>query len=128
MAVHANLAFHRAGSPVPVATSAAMGSSFPVAIGRPVATAAERGAFRQFDLTPIAGLQQFQVLLVVAVEAVVVAVMRPVPHHNILMLFRDDEVVLRIEPYLRRPMVWREFEYEPPVPEAKPKPKGDGAA
>ena len=33
-------------------------------------------------------------------------------------IFQNGEVVLRIEPYLRRPMVWREFEYEPPVPEA----------
>jgi DNA integrity scanning protein DisA with diadenylate cyclase activity len=41
-------------------------------------------------------------------------------------IFQNGEVVLRIEPYLRRPMVWREFEYEPPVPEAKPKPKSDG--
>ena len=29
-------------------------------------------------------------------------------------LFQDGEVVLRIEPTHRRPMVWREFEYEPP--------------
>jgi diadenylate cyclase len=43
-------------------------------------------------------------------------------------IFQNGEVVLRIEPYLRRPMVWREFEYEPPIPEAKPKPKSDGAA
>ncbi|MFZ5828496.1 MAG: DNA integrity scanning protein DisA nucleotide-binding domain protein [Planctomycetota bacterium] len=32
-------------------------------------------------------------------------------------IFQNGEVVLRIEPYLRRPMVWREFEYEPPVAE-----------
>ena len=41
-------------------------------------------------------------------------------------IFQNGEVVLRIEPYLRRPMVWREFEYEPPVPETKAKPKSDG--
>lgn len=29
-------------------------------------------------------------------------------------IFQNGEVVLRIEPYLRRPMVWREYEYEPP--------------
>ena len=29
-------------------------------------------------------------------------------------IFQNGEVVLRIEPYLRRPMVWREFDYEPP--------------
>jgi len=43
-------------------------------------------------------------------------------------IFHNGEVVLRIEPYLRRPMVWREFEYEPPQHETKSKPKGDGAA
>ncbi len=43
-------------------------------------------------------------------------------------IFQNGEVVLRIEPYLRRPMVWREFEYEPPTPEAKPKPKSDATA
>ncbi len=42
-------------------------------------------------------------------------------------IFHNGEVVLRIEPYLRRPMVWRELEYEPPTPESKPKSKGDGA-
>ncbi len=29
-------------------------------------------------------------------------------------IFQNGEVVLRIEPSLRRPMVWKEFEYEPP--------------
>jgi len=29
-------------------------------------------------------------------------------------IFQNGEVVLRIEPQLRRPMVWKEFEYEPP--------------
>ena len=43
-------------------------------------------------------------------------------------IFQNGEVVLRVEPFLRRPMVWREFEYEPPLPEAKAKGKGDGAA
>jgi len=40
-------------------------------------------------------------------------------------IFQNGNVVLRIEPYLRRPMVWREFEYEPPAPDAKSKPKPD---
>ena len=43
-------------------------------------------------------------------------------------IFQNGEVVLRIEPYLRRPMVWREFEYEPPTSETKPKPKSDISA
>ncbi len=34
-------------------------------------------------------------------------------------IFQNGEVVLRIEPQLRRPMVWKEFEYEPPPSETK---------
>jgi len=30
-------------------------------------------------------------------------------------IFQNGETVLRIEPGLRRPMVWKEFEYEPPA-------------
>ncbi len=41
-------------------------------------------------------------------------------------IFQNGEVVLRIEPHLRRPMVWKEFEYEPPVGETKGKPKAEG--
>lgn len=32
-------------------------------------------------------------------------------------IFQNGEVVLRIEPQMRRPMVWKEFEYEPPPAE-----------
>jgi DNA integrity scanning protein DisA with diadenylate cyclase activity len=42
-------------------------------------------------------------------------------------IFQNGECVLRIEPYLRRPMVWREFEYEPPPLEGKGKPKPESA-
>lgn len=41
-------------------------------------------------------------------------------------IFQNGEVILRIEPFQRRAMVWREFAYEPPPPEAAPKPKTDG--
>lgn len=34
-------------------------------------------------------------------------------------IFHNGEVVLRIEPYLRRPMVWKAFEHEPPEGKAK---------
>jgi hypothetical protein len=33
--------------------------------------------------------------------------------------------MLRIEPIHRRPMVWRDVEYEPPSAEARPKGKPD---
>jgi diadenylate cyclase len=58
-------------------------------------------------------------------SAVVVTVSQS---NGTVRIFQNGDVVLRIEPYLRRPIVRREFEYEPPVPEQKPKPKSDGAA
>ncbi len=41
-------------------------------------------------------------------------------------IFQNGEVVLRVEPYLRRPMVWKEFDYEPPAVDPKAKAKADG--
>ncbi|MDD4267246.1 MAG: DNA integrity scanning protein DisA nucleotide-binding domain protein [Pirellulales bacterium] len=38
-------------------------------------------------------------------------------------IFQNGEVMLRIEPSHRRPMVWREFDYEPPGVEARAKAK-----
>ena len=102
VAVHADLAFHWAGGPFPITAGAAVGPSLPVAIGRAVATAAKERALSQLNLPPVAGLQQFQVLLVMAVETVVVTVVRPVPHYDVLVFLRDDEIVLRVEPQNRR--------------------------
>ena len=42
-------------------------------------------------------------------------------------IFQNGEVVLRIEPLHRRPMVWKAFEYEPPATETRPKPKPEEA-
>jgi DNA integrity scanning protein DisA with diadenylate cyclase activity len=42
-------------------------------------------------------------------------------------IFQNGEVMLRIEPLHRRPMVWKDFEYEPPPVESRPKAKADGA-
>jgi hypothetical protein len=41
-------------------------------------------------------------------------------------IFQNGEVMLRIESTHRRPMVWKELEYEPPSPEGRPKGKPDG--
>ncbi len=41
-------------------------------------------------------------------------------------IFQNGEVVLRIEPIHRRPMVWKEFEFEPPSTETRSKSKSDG--
>ena len=41
-------------------------------------------------------------------------------------IFQNGEVMLRIEPSHRRPMVWKDFDYEPPTVEPRPKAKGEG--
>ncbi len=41
-------------------------------------------------------------------------------------IFQNGEVMLRIEPIHRRPMVWKEFEYESPTAESRAKSKTDG--
>ena len=58
-----------------------------------------------------------------ATKAVAVTVSQS---NGTVRIFQNGEVVLRIEPYLRRPMVWKEFDYEPP--EGRPKPKAEGGA
>ena len=41
-------------------------------------------------------------------------------------IFENGEVMLRIEPLQRRPMVWKEFDYEPPGAETRSKSKAEG--
>jgi len=58
-----------------------------------------------------------------ATNAVAVAVSQT---NGTVRIFQNGEVVLRIEAQLHRPMVWKEFEYEPPAPEPKAKGKSEG--
>jgi len=57
-----------------------------------------------------------------ATKAVAVTVSQS---NGTVRIFQNGEVVLRIEPLHRRPMVWKDFEYEPPAPEARGKAKPD---
>ena len=51
-----------------------------------------------------------------ATKAVAVTVSQT---NGTVRIFQNGEIMLRIEPIHRRPMVWREFEYEPPTGETK---------
>ena len=57
-----------------------------------------------------------------ATKAVAVTVSQS---NGTVRIFQNGEVMLRIEPIHRRPMVWRDVEYEPPSAEARPKGKPD---
>jgi len=67
-----------------------------------MATAAEGRTFLNFQMPPISRLQQLEVGLVVAIKAVIVAMMSPVGHNDVLVLFWDDHVALVIELELQR--------------------------
>jgi DNA integrity scanning protein DisA with diadenylate cyclase activity len=55
-----------------------------------------------------------------ATKAVAVTVSQS---NGTVRIFQNGEVMLRIEPIHRRPMVWKDVEYEPPVTEPRPKGK-----
>ena len=55
-----------------------------------------------------------------ATKAVAVTVSQS---NGTVRIFQNGEVMLRIEPIHRRPMVWKDFEYEPPAHEAQAKTK-----
>jgi diadenylate cyclase len=58
-----------------------------------------------------------------ATKAVAVTVSQS---NGTVRIFQNGEVVLRIEPFHRRPMVWKELDYEPPILDLRPKAKLDG--
>ena len=55
-----------------------------------------------------------------ATKAVAVTVSQS---NGTVRIFQNGDVMLRIEPIHRRPMVWKDFEYEPPANESRPKAK-----
>ena len=79
-----------------------MGSRFPIAISRAMATPAQRRAFREFQLPAITRLEKLQIGFVMAVVAKVVAIVTPVTHDNIRMFLGNDQIVFVIESQRRR--------------------------
>ena len=59
-----------------------------------------------------------------ATKAVAVTVSQS---NGTVRIFQNGEVMLRIEPIHRRPMVWKDFEYDPPTGESRPKNRQDGS-
>ena len=92
----ARLVCHRSNRGIPETASASMDAGLPISIGRAVATAAQCRAVGNVQLSAIARLKGIQFVFVVAVEAVVVAAMCAVTHHDVLMLGRDDNYPVRV--------------------------------
>src|SRR5690349_24724509 len=79
---------HWAYGGVPIPACAAMHSGFPIPIGGTMTTPAQRRAVGDAQLVSVPALQSIELGFVMAVEAVVVAAMRPMAHHNVLMFAR----------------------------------------
>ena len=97
----ANLAVDRAQFALPVAAGPPVHACFPIPISRPMTTAAKRGTFYNLQVAAITGLERFEVVLIVAVEAIVVAVVPPVGHDDVLVLLWNNHVSLVVQFELR---------------------------
>jgi hypothetical protein len=62
-----------------------------------MAAAAEGGAFRELQLATVAGLEQFEIGFIMAIETEIVAVMTAMAHDDVSVLFGNEEVVLIVE-------------------------------
>ena len=98
----AHLAFNRAQFPFPVTAGTPMHASFPVSVGWTMTTATQGRAFHDFQMPAVAGLEQFQVGLIMAVETIVVAIVPPMRHHNIVMLLWHDDVAFGVQFQFKR--------------------------
>ena len=90
------LVSHRSNSGVPEAAGAPMHAGFPISISRAMATAAQGRAVGNVQLSAIARLKSVEFVFVMTVEAVVVAAMCAVTHHDVLMLGGDDDYAVGV--------------------------------
>ena len=86
----------------PVAADPSMNACLPVAISRPMTTRAKFGALGQLEKLAILCLQVVEVLRVVTVEAIVVSIIPAMQHFQVVMLPRQNRVILRVEMRLHR--------------------------
>ena len=102
VAIDANLAREPWRLRIPLSARSPMGPGLPIAVSRAVATTAQARAVFQLHFVTIARLEQRQVLLIVTIEADIIAVVTSVLHHDILVLLGDDDVLIGVVLYDRR--------------------------
>src|ERR1043166_4331714 len=85
MARRADLPIHRTEVAIPETAGPPMDTRFPIPVSRAMATAAEGRAVDNFQMPAVAGLKQLEIGFVVAIIAVVIAMMTPMSHHDIVM-------------------------------------------
>src|SRR5579864_9628233 len=92
MARRADLAIDGPEVSFPIPTRPPVHARFPVAVCRAVTAATKGGALDDFQMSPVASLEQLQIRFVMAVEAVVVAVVPAMGHYDVVMLLGNDHI------------------------------------
>lgn len=98
----ADLAFNGTQLAFPEPAGSAVDPGFPVAVSRSVTAAAEGGAFGNLQVPAIAGLEQLKVAFVMTIEAVVIAMVPAMGHHDVIMLLGDNHISFGVELQLKR--------------------------
>ena len=88
--------------PIPQPAGATVHTGLPIPIGGSMTASAEGRAVAKAHLPSIPCLEEFEILFVMAVETVVVPVVRAMPHHNRIVFLGTDQCVVRIEAQRRR--------------------------
>lgn len=91
------LTLEGAWSPAPISARPPVRSSFPIAVCRSVATAAEQGTVGKSQFASVTRLEEIQIHLVMAVVTVVVPVVVAVCHHQFLVLLGKDYFLIGIQ-------------------------------
>ena len=101
MARGAHLAVNRTEGPLPIAAGSTVNSGFPVPVSRAVATAAQSGALDDLQMAPIASLEQLKVGFIVTIKTIVVAMVPPVRHHDVIVFLGDHHIAFGVKLQLR---------------------------
>src|SRR5690348_8487831 len=82
---------------IPITAGPSVCATLPIAVSGTVAASAERSAFGELQLAPVAGLEQLEVRFVVAIETEIVPIMAAMAHYDVRMFFGNDQIVLLVE-------------------------------
>lgn len=91
------LARYGAEIPIPITARSPVNTHFPIPVSGAVTTAAEHRAFRQFESLSVPRLDHVQCLGFMTIETMIVAIVSSVPNHQIVMLLRQDDGVVRVK-------------------------------
>src|SRR5437764_13693090 len=88
------------GITLPVAAGAPVDASLPIPICWTMAACAKFDTFVPLILSSVPCLECVEVLRIVAIKALIIAIIAPVTHDEVLVLFWQNWVAGRVQPHL----------------------------